>query len=753
MSLREVASRIRIFTRDWSDASASPRLRRPEVIQFPINDVCNSRCQMCNIWTLRKSNEVQPAEVRRILSNPLFSRVTSIGFNGGEPTLRKDFQQLTLAAIESLPRLRGVSLITNAILESRTRDCIDQLAENCDRSGVKLDVMVSIDGVGAVHDRVRGVDGNFSSASRVIDHLLARPDRWSIRIGCTVVRENVFDLENVLAWAMAKGVQARFRIGIPHQRLRSEDITSPFALDDGERFHFCNFLDGLRANYEKDPARRDFYLSLRNQIAYGKPRQSGCMWKNRGMTLLPDGGLAYCAVKSPRLGSAIDTDPGALYWGGIRTLEAIQRDSCGDCRHDYDGIGNRRSLLRMAFNKHFDPGSPIRKALSWSKQVRSAGRNLASRLHAAPIARNAGTHSLVVGWYGTETTGDKAILGSIVQMIRSRSPKARISVASLEPYVTIETRRQMPELEGVEIVDLSEARSGLLRGEYSEFIFGGGPLMSTIGELPELVHLAGIANRVGAKVVVAGCGIGPLGVPKGDQAIRALLRLADSVVLRDSGSLLAASSLGVERDIGRAYDPAFLWVEANRAPNTVVENKLVLALRDWPIDEYARGNAQAKEIKSKFDRQIIEFIETVRRTSPETVIQPVCMHRLPVGGDDLLYYDGVLNDFDEIRRRIPTRHQTPLETLREFESASGVLAMRYHSVVFGLALRRPMVVVDYTSGGKTASLLKDVGARPSIPISSFSGVDSAAELLVGTKHQESVAVDLQDSTRIYASLF
>ena len=65
-------------------------LEKPTVLQFPVIDICNSQCQMCRIWENKKSDDLTPEQLRQGLRNPLFSEVTAIGLNGGEPTLRKD---------------------------------------------------------------------------------------------------------------------------------------------------------------------------------------------------------------------------------------------------------------------------------------------------------------------------------------------------------------------------------------------------------------------------------------------------------------------------------------------------------------------------------------------------------------------------------------------------------------------------------------------------------------------------------------
>jgi MoaA/NifB/PqqE/SkfB family radical SAM enzyme len=264
---------------------------KPIVIQFPVIDICNSQCQMCNIWKNKQEHDLTPDELRRGLRNPLYSEVRAVGINGGEPTLRKDLAALATVLFEELPRLRTLSLITNAYRHEEVIARIQELSDVARGHGGRLDVMVSLDGVGEVHDRVRGKPGNFVRAARVTDFLLAHPELAALRFGCTIIRENVYGLADLLDYAQARGVYIKFRLGIPHRRLYTESLVAPYALDDAERYHVAAFLEGVVARYETGDAQNFFYRSLIDQIRHGAPRRAGCDWQHRGATITSRGEL------------------------------------------------------------------------------------------------------------------------------------------------------------------------------------------------------------------------------------------------------------------------------------------------------------------------------------------------------------------------------------------------------------------------------------------------------------------------------
>lgn len=750
----------------YQDAVPAPRPRLPEVIQFPVNDICNSRCQMCFIWKRKRQQEITPDEVRVALSNPLFRRVRAVGINGGEPTLRKDLADLADAACAALPSLTGISLITNGLKPALVIQRIDALAAACRRHGVQLDVMVSIDGVGEVHDRVRGRPGNFEAACAVLDFLTSLGDAVTRRIGCTIIKDNVFDLENVLAWAQAKGHYARFRLGIPHQRLYSRDTVEPFVLDDAQRYHVAAFLDLLYYDYETDEARRAFYRSLRDQVIYGAPRASGCHWKNKGVTLLPTGDLAYCAVHSMSLGNILDNDAQDLFWNNVDHLADIVQNKCASCLHDYDGIAQRAVLVRRYARRVLErQPRPIRttvrrarglvRALSDRRRVAAA----ASALAAQRVLRPLGRRALLIGWYGTETLGDKAILGGVTRALRAASPAIRIDVASLEPYVTRETSRQMPDLGIARVVSLETAKDEMASGIFDTVVVAGGPLMAPVAEVVDLVEVFAAARRSGARTVIAGCGVGPLGTAARNDAIKLLFELADMVVVRDRQSAdLVKNTLGVRRQLAVALDPALPWIEENLPGSPRGrEDVILLALRDWPVSEYASigyRSAKCQRLKDQAERQLLGFVDCVVESYPHMKIVPFCMQTLSVGGDDRAFYRRLFAERPRVLDNLVQRHQGPAQAIEAFVAARAALTMRFHGAVFAIATKTPFLALDYTMGGKVRGLLTDVGALDRLrDIRTFDGRAAARDIFrqdVATPNPERlIAATRQTLTRAF----
>lgn len=360
---------------------------------------------------------------------------------------------------------------------------------------------------------------------------------------------------------------------------------------------------------------------------------------------------------------------------------------------------------------------------------------------AKPSAKPRPARLLICGWYGTETLGDKAILGGVIIAARKRSPSLAIDVASLEPYVTKETSRQMPDLRIGRVLSFGEALAGILKNEFAAIAVVG-PLMSSIRRCTHLFELFAAAKISGTKAIVAGCGVGPLQVEHRNAAIKHMLELADEVVLRDTASAeRARTKLDVKRPYVVAPDAAFLWIRRQKPLPVERDNRRVLlALRDWPLNEFGAGidPSTAANVKERYEAELIEMIRELHRLEPSLQIVPFCMHKYFVGGDDRKFYRRLLKGFPQILLRLDDRHRAPAEDLRFFATSRAVLAMRFHSVVFSLATNTPFLAVDYTMGGKIAGLLSDVGAPELIrSIADFDGRSTASALLsVGTSQRD-----------------
>lgn len=688
---------------------------KPTVIQFPVNDICNSRCGMCNIWQQKRDHELTPDALATILRDPLFTEVMFVGLNGGEPTLRKDLPDLAAVLADELPKLKELHAITNAIKHGQVTERLLAVNEVARQRGKRFSVSVSLDGVGEDHDRNRGVPGNFASAVKVIEALKA--GGVPVSIGCTLTPVNCEGADDLLAWCEENGIEDyEFRLGVEIRRVYNEgyDLLNP--LTSGQRFHLTMFFDKLSRDERVGAAQRRFYKSLVDQIAFGKPRSAGCHWQTQGVTLDTRGGLSYCSVKSPVIGSALEASAQTLYTQGLPIRRAIVSKACADCRHDLLGPVPIRELVKSALDEMSEP---------WRRRIAQAGARRGADLSGftpGQITHPVLTHParwrrvVITGWYGTETQGDKAILGELVHFLRSHNPSCAITLTTIDRKVSEQTLREMPELKGVELIELAGASQSRAVAEADAVILGGGPL-EDIGETEHVCRVFLRANELGRARVIFGCGVGPFHDERVKAQASAILRTATAGFFRDQESHDYAVRLGASPRLGVGCDPALRylhrWSEAYKAKqNAANRGRRLVGLVRANTCEYVADltPAQLASRNAGLTGQLASVFEDAADRH-DMAVDLLPMHALPLGGDDRLYNRRIAKAFDEpARARVERGYLTLNGLLSSLAGADAAVAMRYHGHLFCMALGVPMLSIDYTgASGKVAALVKRIG--------------------------------------------
>jgi MoaA/NifB/PqqE/SkfB family radical SAM enzyme/polysaccharide pyruvyl transferase WcaK-like protein len=689
---------------------------KPRVIQFPVNDICNSRCVMCNIWQRKRDKEITPDELRQILRDPLFAEVRYVGLSGGEPTLRKDLPELGRVLIEELSKLEGLGIITNALRPETVIERTLALAEVARAGGVSFNVNVSLDGVGDEHDRNRGVPGNFASSVKVIEAIQAAG--VSLSIGCTLTPVNCYGADDVLLWCVERGIERReFRLGVDIKRVYNDGFQGRNPFTPEQRFHLTMFFDRLAHDPSVSLTQRRFYRSLTRQLAFGAPRTAGCSWRTRGVTLDTRGNVSYCSVQSPIIGSALERSGWEVFKAGLPERRAIVRDKCGDCMHDLTGPPPARETLRETT----ETARAIARA-EW-RRLRK-GLSLPEPSFAAPASIRPASkpspgdwrHVLVTGWYGTETAGDKAILGEVLHFLKSRSPGVRVTLTTLDQKVSQQTNRELADLAGVALVDLARSHDSALIESVDAVVIAGGPL-EEINETEHIWRAFREANRQGKARVIFGCGVGPLYTERLREMVGAICQMATAGFLRDEESQAYARRLGATAPLACGCDPALAFVRrwAERAaPNPGAQDgqPVIAGLARANTNEYVvdMGRDELAAFNDRTAAQLAGILGSTARAAGGRV-ELLPMHSIWFGGDDRIFNRRIARAFeDPALVRVERAYLTLDDLLSRLAGSEAALAMRYHGHLFCMALGVPMLSIDYTGEkGKVWSLIERIG--------------------------------------------
>lgn len=133
--------------------------KRAATVTLFVTNRCNARCRMCFNWQnmdeSKERNELTLDEIKRIAKN--FGQLHSLILSGGEPFLRKDLCDIVTAFHENAGT-HHISIPTNLFTENAP-EIIREIAQK--HPDAFFRILISIDGVGEDHDRIRGRKGGF----------------------------------------------------------------------------------------------------------------------------------------------------------------------------------------------------------------------------------------------------------------------------------------------------------------------------------------------------------------------------------------------------------------------------------------------------------------------------------------------------------------------------------------------------------------------------------------------------------------
>jgi polysaccharide pyruvyl transferase WcaK-like protein len=316
----------------------------------------------------------------------------------------------------------------------------------------------------------------------------------------------------------------------------------------------------------------------------------------------------------------------------------------------------------------------------------------------------------IVGWYGTETVGDKAILGGILDHYQQKYQNPQFIISSLHPFITHQTMRELGQ--SARIVPAFSWRFIRTSATSHEVVMGGGPLMD-LSSLSIPLWAFMIARWFRRRRVVFGCGLGPLTQPHYIESVRRILKLSTTILVRDSDSVQFAKTLSGREDVEQIDDPAKSYLLNKYSAVEKTDQRVVACfLRDWPRN-YAPEvtDEEYQTIKDNFEQQLATFLATVSQKYDLRLVF-YAMHTFTVGNDDRAFNRRFIAERlpKNIDATYEMRSSSVDSIVEAMQSAQFCICMRYHSVLFAHIVQKNYIAIDYTLGGKIKGFLEDEGA-------------------------------------------
>ena len=239
---------------------------------------CNAKCYMCN-------TSHHPRDTGEEFSPDLINKITAglkfINITGGEPFLRDDLDQIIENALKKTKRL---VISTNGYFTKK----IIGVAE---KYGNRVGIRISIEGLPAANDELRGIKNGFDHGLRTLVtlHSMGMKD---IGFGITASDRNAKDMIELYRLANAMGLE--FATATTHNSYYFHKHDNKYEDAEMVASEFENIAaELLKTNRPKNWFRAYFNMGLANKVRGGK-RPLPCEVGSDVFFLDPHGNIMPC---------------------------------------------------------------------------------------------------------------------------------------------------------------------------------------------------------------------------------------------------------------------------------------------------------------------------------------------------------------------------------------------------------------------------------------------------------------------------
>ncbi len=318
----------------------------PLVMVMPITYRCNGRCVMCGVWRSHLKPDVDVRNIEKIFSDEhLASSLTHLNITGGEPFLHPGLLKIADIISNNLKNVSEININTSGICADGFDLLFVEFYKRL-KAGTKLNVSISLDGVGKMHDNVRGIDGVFRAVIETIKKFQKACSVYSnasVNINCTFSALNFIGVKDVIKLVDGLGLNVSLTYACVNDLyLRNNKYKDRFQFTENDFPSLIQCINEWLA-FDNISFTEKHYLRMLASMLSGQKRSSSCVYQGRGLFLDVDGLVYPCGTVR------------TLVYGSIRKnlfkelcfnkesdeiREELKRKSCPTClSNSYYGLG------------------------------------------------------------------------------------------------------------------------------------------------------------------------------------------------------------------------------------------------------------------------------------------------------------------------------------------------------------------------------------------------------------------------------
>ena len=336
------------------------RLAAPTEVHLTLTRRCGAGCTGCYTASTPKGKDLPFAYWTGIIDQLAAMGVFHVAMGGGESTLRADLFELA-----AYTRSKGIvpNLTTHGL------DMTPAMARACRVFG---QINISVDGVGAVYEAVRGFDG-FPQAHAALGLLKGEGIRPGIN--CVVTRQNVDFLEDLVRYANRENLsEIEFLRYKPAGRARSNYAEVRVDPERHRRFiaDMRRWADAFAVKLKIDCSFVPFLCDAKPDPALlEKFGVTGCEAGNVLAAVQPEGTWSTCSFVTEPAGQAEEM---AADWKanaqaeGFRTFTGASPAPCATCHYLEVCRGGCKVVSEFVTGNRFAPDPECPRVIAHQKQ-------------------------------------------------------------------------------------------------------------------------------------------------------------------------------------------------------------------------------------------------------------------------------------------------------------------------------------------------------------------------------------------------
>lgn len=347
--------------------------RRPRFLTYLVTFTCNARCVMCDSWKKPSPDDLSLEEIERIFRQlpPMdFVRLT-----GGEPFVRADLPDIA-GLVEEQLRPLCLHITSNGFLTDR----IVRFCETRPRK-TPLRLLISIDGMAAQHNAIRGRDTAWDSALATLRALAGRRRELNLIL---TVNQTITDPASMADFPRLRDLLEP--LGIRNNVVMAYRESATYSLKpqvDAAPRHPGAFqpygdfspdeIDAFLREVEKDvasaawadrAAKRYYLRGIRNRLLEGRSDPNPCcVALHSHLRLMPNGDVPVCQFNSMSVGNLRRQSFAEVWQGTVAEAQRRWVRACPGCWAECEILPNALytgDILREALTFRVGVGEPAK---------------------------------------------------------------------------------------------------------------------------------------------------------------------------------------------------------------------------------------------------------------------------------------------------------------------------------------------------------------------------------------------------------